>query len=288
MQCLSPIRIRHPTNEGEFIDVPCGKCLACLSRRRQQWVTRLQIEKLNSMSAKFITLTYSDESLPIYTDEETGEQQFALNKRDLQLWFKRLRKYIKTHYDEPVTLRYFAVGEYGSSTYRPHYHVILFNFPYDLDIIIALSETWKNGLTHVGEVTDKSISYVAKYVLCKDDMPYLVKPFMVCSKSIGIDYLTPERIKYHKEGLISFIELPSGARVTLPRYYKVKIFDSDEIVKINKDLHDYLFAKELDYIHRYGSQDEQALESGASMMRTQMKDNYVKNKKRGMTKGRKL
>jgi hypothetical protein len=42
-------------------------------------------------------------------------------KRDLQLFFKRLRK----AYPD-VKLRYFACGKYGEQFARPHYHVILF------------------------------------------------------------------------------------------------------------------------------------------------------------------
>ena len=62
MECVSPIRIRHPTT-GEFIDVPCGKCVFCLSRRRTSWVFRLKQELKYRMNALFLTLTYDDDNV---------------------------------------------------------------------------------------------------------------------------------------------------------------------------------------------------------------------------------
>lgn len=41
---------------------------------------------------------------------------------------KRLRKYL-----EPVKVRFFACGEYGDNTYRPHYHLILFGCDFRSD-----------------------------------------------------------------------------------------------------------------------------------------------------------
>ena len=44
---------------------------------------------------------------------------------DLQRFLKRLRKYFsKLFKDEKI--RYYAIGEYGTSSYRPHWHILLF------------------------------------------------------------------------------------------------------------------------------------------------------------------
>lgn len=48
----------------------------------------------------------------------------TLSPRDLDLFIKRLRKSL-----EPLKFRYFAVGEYGSRSQHPHYHVFLFGVP---------------------------------------------------------------------------------------------------------------------------------------------------------------
>ena len=109
MRCQTPIWV-DPGDEP--LQVPCGKCLICLSNRRQDWSVRILNEYKYSIGSRFITLTYSDKHLP-----EDGQ----LNKSDLQKYFKRLRKTL----DKRV--RYYAVGEYGTKRGRPHYHILLFN-----------------------------------------------------------------------------------------------------------------------------------------------------------------
>lgn len=122
-------------------------------------------------SASFITLTYSDESLPY-----TLDGQPSLCKRDAQLFLKRLRKRFSDR-----KIRFFLVGEYGSRSHRPHYHAILFGVgPHELDSAFLqyngrsgekrstpLSDTWSYGLVHVGLVSRDSIQYVAGYVTKK-------------------------------------------------------------------------------------------------------------------------
>ena len=60
-QCISPIRLKTPDKPKPFRDVPCGKCAACMQRKRFEWSVRLQNELQYASSAAFITLTYSDE-----------------------------------------------------------------------------------------------------------------------------------------------------------------------------------------------------------------------------------
>ncbi|AXB22553.1 replication initiation protein [Lynx canadensis associated microvirus CLP 9413] len=64
----------------------------------------------------------------MYADPDTGEaaEAYTLAKRDFQLFMKRLRKAFP---DQKI--RYFAAGEYGSETFRPHYHAILFGLKLD-------------------------------------------------------------------------------------------------------------------------------------------------------------
>ena len=69
----------------------------------------------------FVTLTYNDENLP---------KDNTLVKEDLQKFWKDLRYRIF-----PEKIRYFASGEYGDETQRPHYHAVIFNyFPDDAEL----------------------------------------------------------------------------------------------------------------------------------------------------------
>src|SRR5690625_7067719 len=83
MQCPSPISIKDPNGQHSWqrIQVPCGKCGACKHNRRADWSFRLQQELRDAESALFLTLTYSDENLPV---TENGE--ITLRKKDTQLF----------------------------------------------------------------------------------------------------------------------------------------------------------------------------------------------------------
>lgn len=76
------------------------------------------LEAMQHRSNAFVTLTYEDTKLVA-----SASGLSTLVPRDLQLFLKRLRE------RSPQKLRFFAVGEYGDQTFRPHYHVGLFNFP---------------------------------------------------------------------------------------------------------------------------------------------------------------
>lgn len=157
------------------IPFPCGQCLACRINKRRVWTLRLLLESYLHETASFVTLTYSDDDFPFSEDGRP-----ILCKRDLQLFLKRLRK----RFGEGI--RFYAAGEYGSKTLRPHYHIILFGVgPSQLDPDwfyfngksgpfkpgycreTTLYQLWQHGIVHIGEVTRNSIQYVAGYVTKK-------------------------------------------------------------------------------------------------------------------------
>ena len=146
--------------------VPCGQCIGCRLERSRQWALRCvheaQLHEYNS----YLTFTYNDWNIPKYG---------SLNKRDLQLFWKKLRKSLNGK-----RIRYFAAGEYGEQTDRPHYHAILFGHDF-LDKkphkrnhrgeMLYTSETlekwWGKGYCSIGAVTFDSAAYVARYIMKK-------------------------------------------------------------------------------------------------------------------------
>ena len=129
MNCLNPItlfsvdRAKYP----DGLDVPCGKCMACRMTRRKEWSLRMLHELKYHNDASFVTLTYDDNHVPDCQ---------SLVKADLQKFFKRLRKLIA-----PRKIRYFACGEYGRRTGRPHYHAILYNSGLSQEHIISVKRS---------------------------------------------------------------------------------------------------------------------------------------------------
>lgn len=220
MECLQPINIPNPKfgkvpGELQRLLVPCGRCYACLARKRQDWCLRLNYELRNSSSAQFITLTYDDQFLPL---DEKGSPCF--NKKHIQNFFKSLR-----HYSDNK-LKYYLVSEYGGKFGRPHYHFILYNFD-DIELLEScLTKFWPYGFHQVGTVTPESINYVSGYFLTKaENKNPEYPPFTMSSKGIGNSYIQDLQ-EWHKAGENRFYSPISGYNQSLPRYYKDRIFSS--------------------------------------------------------------
>lgn len=122
------------------------------------------LESLVHEANAFVTLTYAPEHEP-----ESG----SLSAEHLTKWLKRLRKRVA-----PRLIRYFAVGEYGDRSERPHYHAALFNYPCCVGGPVRggvcqcvactdVRETWGFGHVMVGTLTEKSAQYIAGYVVKK-------------------------------------------------------------------------------------------------------------------------
>lgn len=161
-------------------DLPfgCGVCLPCRINRRRLWTLRLMLERMKHADACYLTLTYNDYFLP---------KGAELYPRDITLFLKRLRK--RTGHN----LKYFYCGEYGPKDARPHYHMILFGIGPEYHEVML--EEWGKGFIKVGDVTGKSISYVAGYTLkkyCDDSVQHeeirkkKVKEFHRMSRRPGI------------------------------------------------------------------------------------------------------
>jgi len=231
-RCITPFYKKLDVVKGVqtgYVPFPCGKCPPCLRRRVSGWSFRLNKQSEQSKSAHFITLTYNDEKIPV---TKSGLQ--TLVKSDLQKFFKRLRK--KTH----EKISYYAVGEYGDKTQRPHYHIIIFNA--QLNIV---ESSWMDndnpiGNIHYGDVVDASIGYTLKYISKEKRIPMFngddrAKEFAVMSKGLGKNYLTKQMIKWHKNNVEERMYLPlkDGKKASMPRYYKDKIYNEGEKFRVS-------------------------------------------------------
>lgn len=211
-RCISPLLIRR---DGERHTVPCGKCNFCLRSKRREWSFRVLQEVKASESAYFLTLTYASDRLPV-----SAQGLPTLRKKDYQDFTKRLRKaHSKV---SSSSLRYYAVGEYGSNTLRPHYHAIMCNL---LDTSLV-EPAWNLGHVHVGSVSLASIHYVTGYVINRfDEFVGRDPPFSLMSRrpAIGHQYLETHR-RWHKAELRNYT-LVGGQMGPLPRYYKEKLYN---------------------------------------------------------------
>lgn len=210
-----------------------------MQRRASAWAFRILQEKKRSTSAHFVTLTYDDAHVPI-----NDHMQLTLDRKEIPLYMKRLRKLhekIKTKKSKP--LKYYAVGEYGEEFERPHYHMILFNAQAELIPLAWAKEKTMLGMCQIGDkgVTAGGAKYLCEYLLTADTQDNRIreKPFSLMSKNLGDNYLTKEMKQWHLQRDGQTIVLPNGTlektrtryyaihegyKISLPRYYRDKIF----------------------------------------------------------------
>lgn len=227
-RCIFPITLSNPDGMQRTRVVPCGKCVPCKRRRQAQWSFRLLQEMQYSFSSCFLTLTYNDEHLTY------GQLWPTLVKSDLQKFMKRLRK--AHHKLSEKKLVYYACGEYGENTYRPHYHMILFNLHPSMLFDGVLSDIWQMGNVRVDDCNIKSIQYTSKYVMKSDKAPEGLQPeFSIMSKGIGKQYLNDKVKKYYKSNQIPYVVWKDGQKMSMPRYYKNAIFTEEELKQFGKE-----------------------------------------------------
>lgn len=191
MKCSAPTKITLErkslyhvgTVKGRGIAaVPCGVCHNCRVNQARIWRNRILLEQSVHGNSCFVTLTYSDKHIP---------DPPHLKPNHLSKYIKRLRYYV-----EPHKIRYFGVGEYGSRSFRPHYHIALFGLDYYLNEP-SIKKSWLYcdpdiGI-HIGELNQESASYITGYVtkkILKKTKQHPVnygKPdeFMRCSLGLG-------------------------------------------------------------------------------------------------------
>lgn len=146
------------------LQLPCGQCVECRLERSRQWAMRCMHEASLHRHNCFVTLTYDDEHLP-----DRGQLVYS----DFQLFMKRFRKSVGN-------VRFYACGEYGETTWRPHFHACLFgqdlpdktywrtteqDFPlYRSEL---LEKVWPLGQSEIGSVTFETAAYCARYCMKK-------------------------------------------------------------------------------------------------------------------------
>lgn len=106
-----------PNTLPDGTEVGCRGCWQCNERKVDDWVGRCIAESKAALRTFSISLTYGRDE-----DDNVDHIRAALlTYSDVQKYFKRLRK-------SGYVVRYFAVGEYGSTKGRAHWHLIVFYY----------------------------------------------------------------------------------------------------------------------------------------------------------------
>lgn len=227
--------------QGRLLSLPCRHCVGCRLDHSREWANRCLMELSYHDCGYFVTLTYDDEYLPRSpaVDRDTGEIlsfHGTLVKSDLQKFLKRLRF-------AGQKIRYYACGEYGTTTYRPHYHLIMFglriddleshgkNFRGDVYFTSQyISRFWPFGYNIVAPITWQTCAYTSRYVMKKATHGFDKRLFfeagiepefqtMSLKPAIGARYMYdhPEIFEYAH----FYVSTPDGGRkMYLPEYFK--------------------------------------------------------------------
>ncbi|QCQ84660.1 replication initiator protein [Blackfly microvirus SF02] len=236
-------RLKSTNSQLPPMEIPCNNCMGCKLEKSRQWSIRMMHEARYHPQNCFLTLTYNDESVP---------QNYGLDLRHFQLFMKRLRRSL------PQKIRFFACGEYGGLTGRPHYHAIVFNYDPPDKIFAARSPSgesifssetlhglWGHGFTTTQDVTHKSCAYVARYVTKKiksgdtfgadrytrispvDGAFHRVRPeFAVMSRrpGIGTAYASEFKSDFYPSGFL----VVNGIRQAPPKFYLSKLTEKEQ------------------------------------------------------------
>lgn len=253
----------HRAHDIGLMPIPCGKCYGCRSDQRQAWTIRCSHEASLYDNNTFLTLTVDEDHLPWHG---------SLNQKLLSAFCKRLRhEALRIHNPRyknsrpntltlgGTTLRYFACGEYGTTTKRAHYHALLFGlWPQDATVYGAdtftsetLSQLWQEGSHQFSRVNPDRIAYTCGYTVKKmgtlrDRTAYgVVDPetgeyverepeFAVMSRRPGIGHGWFE--KYQSDLRRGFLN-HERTEVAIPRFYERKYQETHpEEVEYRKQL----------------------------------------------------
>lgn len=218
-----------PSNYKQF-PLPCGKCTGCRLERSRQTAVRLVHEAQQHEKVSFVTLTYRQDQLlsgatgmrglfpshaaqvpddhhdyrpPRTRETRTHEDHASLVKSDLRGFTLRLYSDVRRRSGKGV--RYYACGEYGDQTHRPHYHLAIFGedfsddrFPWkrsngnQLWRSSRLARLWPHGDADIGDLTFESAAYIARYIMKKINGQKAEDHYRRIDKEGNPYWLTPE------------------------------------------------------------------------------------------------
>lgn len=143
--------------------------------------------------------------------------------RDLDLFLKRLRSYYP---DEK--LRYYAVSEYGPTSFRPHWHLLLFSNSerFSQTVLENVSKAWSYGRCDASLSRGFAAPYVASYVNSFVALPdfYVQMPKVVRPKSFHSIGFTESNLFPRKVRVTEIDEVAdkclNGVRVERDGYFR--------------------------------------------------------------------
>lgn len=254
-----------------FVPIGCGICIECRKQKSREWLVRLQEEIKYDNRGKFITLTYSTESLkklaglqdvkytlqkrttirhaePPAIQKKPKPRRFdkdmkklkgydldnAIVIKSIRLFLERWRKKYKK------SLKHWLITELGDGrTEHIHLHGIIWPDDIkDIDGIWQYGIVWK-GYEKNGKlenyVNEKTVNYMTKYVTKIDPLHLNYKPMILTSPGIGATYTRygeARKNQYNEHNTNETYKTGTGYKIALPIYWRNKIYTEEQREKL--------------------------------------------------------
>lgn len=269
-----------------MVPVGCGKCMECKKQKAREWTVRLQEEIKENKNGKFVTLTFSNESIKELAKEIKGLNGYDLDneiatlatRRFLERWRKKYKKSVR---------HWFVTELGGNGTENIHIHGIIWT-----DKLNEISEIWKYGFITIGErrydngkeknnktigyVNEKTINYIVKYVNKTDEKHKEYNSKILTSAGIGKNYMKrpdSKLNKYQENNTKETYTTRQGIKLAMPIYYRNKIYTDEEKEK--------LWIQKLDKKERYICGEKIDISKGEEEYNKTLKYYQDKNKRLG-------
>lgn len=224
----------------KYVPIGCQSCLECRKQKARDWKIRLMEDIKQHKNARFITLTFNNESYSkiaetILNKAETKPTGYQLDNAiatyAVRHWLERYRKQHKT------SIRHWLVTELGhEGTENIHLHGIIYT-----DTLKETIKHWKYGYVWAGYempngelqnyVNDKTITYITKYVTKQDIKHPNYQSIILTSAGIGNNFKTSPDIQNHKykgDKTREYYRTRTGLKVALPIYFRNILYNENE------------------------------------------------------------
>ena len=210
-----------------FVPVGCGKCIECRRKKSREWKVRLLEDIKVHKNAKFVTLTFSKDSINelgslfnSYGYDKDNDICTIAVRRFLEVWRKHNKK----------SVRHWLINEIGGNRYEGvHLHGLIWG---DSD---EIKKRWRYGFVFIGDkVNEGTINYISKYVtkIDKKHSEFVSKVF--CSKGIGNGFFDRKDLDFFRKN--DCYMLSNGSKISLPIYYRNYLYNEDTREKLWVDL----------------------------------------------------
>lgn len=219
----------------KYVPIGCQQCVECRKQKSREWQVRLLEDIKTHTNGKFITFTFSNESIKKISEnietlegyERDNEIATWAMRHFLERWRKKYKK----------SLRHWTVTELGhNGTENIHLHGIIWTDEplSEVERIWSYGYIWKgkkeNGRL-INYVSPRTVNYIIKYVNKIDHKHKSFKSKVLTSPGIGHNYtntFNSSRNKYNGTKTRETYTSETGHLIALPIYYRNKIYTEKE------------------------------------------------------------